>query len=59
MAIIFLGVHSRVHSVAHLTQLAPAHHGGVLPVVAPVYGGQTHRPDVVIELDLERKRRKN
>ena len=37
----------------HLTEFAPAHHSGVLTIVAPIYVRQTHRSDVVIEHDLE------
>ena len=40
--------------VTHLAELAPTHHGGVVPVIATVHRGQTHWPDVVIEHYLKK-----
>ena len=39
----------------HLTEFPPAHHSGVVSIVAPINVGQTDRPDVVIKLNLKQK----
>ena len=40
----------------HLTEFAPAHHCGVVSIVAPVNVGQTDRPHIVIKLYLKKRK---
>ena len=53
MQVSFLDDYGFYSQYLHLTEFAPAHHSGVVSVVAPINVRQTHRPDVVIKLDLE------
>ena len=45
-------LHQHISRLSSLALLAPAHHRGVLTIVAPVSGGETHWPHIVIVDDL-------